>query len=151
MNVQDELKALKERIAELEEQAKKEDDFPQDGDMYWIIEDSTEVSRYVWEGDDFDNQHLPVGNVFKTKEQADFAVEKLKVEAELRKFSRKYQPYAELYTIVFHNNSKKVITVTANQTFQDITFYFESENKANQAIQSVGEYRIKKYIFGVEN
>ena len=151
MNVQDELKALKERIAELEEQAKKEDDFPQDGDMYWIIEDSTEVSRYAWEGDDFDNQHLPVGNVFKTKEQADFAVEKLKVEAELRKFSRKYQPYAELYTIVFHNNSKKVITVTANQTFQDITFYFESENKANQAIQSVGEYRIKKYIFGVEN
>ena len=30
------------------------------------------------------------------------------------------------------------------------TIYFESEEKAQQAIEAVGEERIKKYIFGVE-
>ena len=37
MNVQDELKALKERIAELEEQAEEEQDFPQEADDYLYI------------------------------------------------------------------------------------------------------------------
>ena len=37
MNLQDELKALKERIAELEEQVEEEQDFPQDFDAYLYI------------------------------------------------------------------------------------------------------------------
>ena len=37
MNVQDEIKLLKERIAELEEQVEEEQDFPQDFDDYWYI------------------------------------------------------------------------------------------------------------------
>ena len=39
MNVQDEIKALKERIYELERQVKQEKEFPQDGDEYWYIDD----------------------------------------------------------------------------------------------------------------
>ena len=37
MNLQEELKALKERIAELEEQVEEEQDFPQDFDDYLYI------------------------------------------------------------------------------------------------------------------
>ena len=37
MNLQEELKALKERIAELEELAEEEQDFPQDADDYLYI------------------------------------------------------------------------------------------------------------------
>ena len=151
MNLQEELKALKQRIAELEEQDKDQREFPQDGDEYHYIEATMCVEWEQWDESWFDLRVQEIGNIFKTKEQAEFAVEKLKVEAELRKFSTEYQPYAEIYNIVFHNNSKKVITVTGNQTFQDITFYFESEEKAKEAIETVGEERIKKYIFGVED
>lgn len=38
MNVQDELKALKQRIAELEEQVEEEQEFPQDDDRAYIEE-----------------------------------------------------------------------------------------------------------------
>ena len=50
MNLQEELKSLKQRIAELEELAKEEQEFPQDGDKYWIIEETLGVSRYAWAG-----------------------------------------------------------------------------------------------------
>lgn len=152
MNVQDEIKALKQRISELEKQVEQEEEFPQDGDDYWYINPLGIIMRDKWSSFSFVSEvyMAEIGNVFQTEQQAQFAIEKLKVEAELRNFSTKYQPYAELYTIsFFHNNSQKVITITANQAFQDITFYFESEEKAKQAIESVGEERIKKYIFGL--
>lgn len=150
MNLQDEIKSLKERIAELEEQAKKEDDFPQDGDEYWLIEDSTGVSRYAWEGDDFDNQHLPVGNVFKTKDQAEFAVEKLKVEAELRKFSKPFEPMADNFYMVLDTSDGVIDIWSMVYSKAQGAIYFESKKTAIEAIQSVGKERIKKYIFGVE-
>ena len=90
MNLQDELKALKERIAELEEQAKEEQKFPQKDDEYWYIDDEGDVFGTFYDNHYIDRYHQEIGNVFKTKEQADFAVEKLKVESELRKFSRPF-------------------------------------------------------------
>lgn len=140
------------KLAELKEQALEveEQEFPQDGDEYWYIQEEGYIHHSSWGSDVVDINRGEIGNVYRSIDEAVFAVEKLKVEAEFRKFSTKYQPYAEIYNIVFHNNSKKVITVTANQTFQDITFYFESEEKANEAIEAIGEERIKKYIFGVD-
>ena len=150
MNVQEEIKSLKERIAELEEQAKKEDDFPQDGDEYWLIEDSTGVGKFIWKGDDFDNQHLPVGNVFKTKDQAEFAVEKLKVEAELRKFSVPFEPMVDNFYMVLDTSDGVIDIWSMVYSKAQGAIYFESKKTAIEAIQSVGKERIKKYIFGVE-
>ena len=50
MNLQEELKVLKERIAELEEQAKRERDFPQYGNTYWCINSYGVVSKEIWDG-----------------------------------------------------------------------------------------------------
>ena len=150
MNVQDEIKALKERIAELEELAKEEQDFPQDGDGYWCIEDSTEVGRFIWDGDDFDNELLSVGNVFRTEEEAEFAVEKLKVEAELRKFSKPFEYGKFNYYLFFDIDGNSFRTDFTSYCPPQGTIYFESKEKAQQAIESVGIDRIKKYIFGVE-
>ena len=155
MNLQEEILKIKnEMLDEFDkrvESLKEQQEFPQDGDMYWIIEDSTEVSRYAWEGDDFDNQHLPVGNVFKTREQAEFAVEKLKVEAELRKLSGHFEEGKNNYFMVFDTNYASVDILGMSYSRVQGVIYFESEEKGQQAIESVGEYRIKKYIFGVED
>src|SRR5699024_8225229 len=91
MNTQDEIKELKQRIAELEEQVKEEQEFPQDGDGYWFITDRGMVFDSKFENKKSDRDSLEIGNFFKTKEQAEFAVEKLKVEAELRKYSRPFK------------------------------------------------------------
>ena len=150
MNVQDEIKELKQRIAELEEQAKEEREFPQDGDAYWYINPLGFAFHDEWSGFITERHKIEIGNVFKTKEQADFAVEKLKVEAELQKFGRPFK-CGEINHYIFLNTDNECLDVVGLSYSQyQGTIYFESRKKANEAVESVGEERIKKYIFGVE-
>ena len=78
------------------------------------------------------------------------AVEKLKVEAELRKFSRPFE-CGEINEYIFLDTDSDRIDVENRYYFlTQGTIYFDSKEKAQQAIESVGEERIKKYLFGVE-
>ena len=154
MNIQERIEALEtefnEKIKALKAEAQQGDEFPQEGYEFWFITSSGDVARMFWHDDLGQEQSLSIGNVFKTSEQAEFAVEKLKVEAELRKFSRPfkeddYNSFIELYMF------DKTLTVDSNEYWQTQgVIYFESDEKAQQAIDTVGEERIKKYIFGVE-
>ena len=151
MNLQMEINSLKQRIAELEELVKEEQEFPQDGDGYWYIDDYGYILSEKWGGLDFEEFRLEIGNVFKTKEQAEFSVEKLKVEAELRKYSRPFE-YGKFNHYLF-------LDIDGDSFRTDFTsycppqgaIYFESEEKAQEAVSTVGKERVKKYIFGVEN
>ncbi|SPT61677.1 Uncharacterised protein [Aerococcus viridans] len=155
MNIQEGIEALEtefnEKIKALKAEVQREDEFPQDGDEYWYIGTTGNVYDENWEGFGFEEAALEIGNVFKTKEQAEFAVEKLKVEAELRKFSRPFKDndnnyYIELYI------PDKTLSIDRSEYFKTQgTIYFESKEKAQQAIEAVGVERIKKYIFGVED
>ena len=151
MNVQDEIKALKERIAKLEYHARKEQDFPQSGDDYWYIEDEGEIMVCVWGGTTFGENRSAIGNVFKTKEQAEFAVEKLRVEAELRKFSRPFKYGDWNFEILWNNHENNIELDWSGYVVRQSVIYFESGEVAEKAIEAVGEERIKKYIFGVED
>ena len=151
MNVQDEIKALKERIAELEELAKEEQEFPQSGERYWYSNGGGMVNSCFWKSEQFDLNRYRIGNMFKTEEQAEFAVEKLKVEAELRKFSRLFADGEENNHIKYSPSFDELSVLTSFSYQDQGVFYFESREKVQQAIDTVGEERIKKYIFGVEN
>ena len=151
MSLQEELKALKKRIAELEEQAKEEQEFPQDGDVYWYINPLGFAFHDEWSGFITEGHKIEIGNIFKTKEQADFAVEKLKVEAELRKFSRPFKEDEYNYFIQIHPSHNNIVTDSDDYYQTQGTIYFESTTIANEAIDAIGENRIKKYIFGVED
>ena len=150
MSLQEELKALKKRIAELEEQAKEEQEFPQDGDVYWYINPLGFAFHDEWSGFITEGHKIEIGNIFKTKEQADFAVEKLKVEAELRKFSRPFKEDEYNYFIQIHPSHNNIVTDSDDYYQTQGTIYFESTTIANEAIDSIGAERIKKYLFGVE-
>ena len=151
MNLQEELKTLKERIAELEELAKEEQDFPQDGDIYWYINPLGFAFHDEWSGFISEGHKIEIGNVFKTKEQADFAVEKLKVEAELQKFGRPFKEDEYNYFIQIHPSHNNIVVESDDFYQTQGTIYFESTTIANEATDTVGEERIKKYLFGVED
>ena len=152
MNLQMEINSLKQRIAELENQAKEEREFPQVEDDYWYVNGDAEVMLAVWYGDDYDKGRVSIDNVFKTKGQVEFAAEKLKVEAELRKFSRPFKHGAKNHTINYNHETEMVVNVNATATYQETgSFYFDSYEEVVEAIESVGEHLIKKYIFGVED
>jgi hypothetical protein len=151
MNIQDEIKELKKRIVELEKQDKEEQGFPQDGDKYWYIDDrhgalpSTYSSHYT------DKYRQAICNVFKTKEQAEFQIEKLKVESELRKFSRPFKYGDWNFEILWNNHENNIELDWSGYIVRQSVIYFESGEMAEKAIESVGEERIKKYIFELED
>ena len=151
MNLQEELKVLKERITELEEQAKEEQEFPKDYDEYWYIDSDGDILNDEWGGFASEEGMLEIGNIFKTKEEAEFAVEKLKVEAELREFGRPFDEDDNNYFIEL-SMFDKTLTIDDDECWQiQGVIYFESTEKALQAVDAVGQERIKKYIFGLED
>lgn len=156
MNVQEEILKIKnEMVNEFDKrvEALKVDgqEFPQDGDDYWFIDSTGEVINEKWEGLSFEIERLEFGNIFKTKEQVEFAFEKLKVEAELRKFSRGYIDGRNNWYILYDFEREKVMRTNELHHCHQGVIYFSDTYTTQQAIESVGEERIKKYIFGVED
>lgn len=154
MNIQERIEALEtefnEKIKALKAEAQQGDEFPQDGDVYWLINTAGETNWVRWHGAEIENKRLSFGNVFKTKEEADFALEKLKVEAELRKFSKPFEYGKFNYSLIFDIDGDNFRTDFTGYCPPQGAIYFESEEKAQQAVSTVGVERVKKYIFGVE-
>ena len=151
MNLQEEIKALKDRIAEMEAQVDEEQTFPKYKDFYWGINAKGKAFCNTWEDFKFEKDMLAIGNVYQTENEAVLAIEKLKVEAELRKFSRPFKEDEYNYFIQIHPSHNNIVTESDDYYQTQGTIYFESTTIANEAIDTVGEERIKKYIFGVEN
>ena len=151
MNLQMEINSLKQRIAKLEELAKEEQKFPQDGKTYSYINTYGGVESDVWEGHFAERNMVKIGNFFKTEEEAEFIAEKLKVEAELRKYSKLFEYGKFNYYLFFDIDGNSFRTDFTSYCPPQGAIYFESEEKAQQAVSTVGKERIKKYLFGVED
>jgi len=145
------IEELEKELAELKSKVKEGPKFPEYGDTYWCIDVEGIVYVNNFEGIQADRNILEIGNVFKTAEEAEFAVEKLKVEAELRKFSKPFESGETSYYLFFNIESDCLDTQFTSYCPPQGSIYFESEEKAQQAIKSAGEERIKKYIFGTED
>ena len=150
MNLQEELKALQGRIAEIEEQIEREQTFPQMDGEYWHANERGEVWRNDWRDFNYENEMLTIGNVYQTENEAKFAVEKLKVEAIVRKYSRPFKEDENNYFIELCSYDD-TLAIDADEEFQaQGTLYFDSEKTALQAIDEAGEWKIKRFIFGME-
>ena len=151
MGLLNRIEELEKELLELKEQVKEQQGFPQSGERYWYSNGGGMVNSCFWKSEQFDLNRYRIGNMFKTEEQAEFAVEKLKVEAELRKFSRLFADGEENNHIKYSPSFDELSVLTSFSYQDQGVFYFESREKVQQAIDTVGEERIKKYIFGVEN
>ncbi|WP_373705881.1 hypothetical protein [Jeotgalibaca porci] len=155
MNIQERIEALEtefaEKIKALKAEAQQVDEFPQYKDTYYYIQSSGRVDWLPWVDDDIGLRQQGLGNVFRTIEQAEFAVEKLKVETELRKFSRPFEYGKFNYHLFFDIDGNSFRTDFTSYCPPQGAIYFESEEKAQEAVSAVGIERIKKYLFGVED
>ena len=133
---------------------------PKVNEQYFYIRSTGIVDYNNCDNDKVDKLFQSFGNCFQTEEQAEFMVEKLKVIHELEKFA-------------FENNEKEIdwndskqgkyylyfdytdmsIVIDSYYVCQDTPFavYFTSNKIAEKAIATIGEDRIKKYYFGVED
>lgn len=155
MNIQERIEALEtefaDKIKALKAEAQQGDEFPRDGDEYCYIDDEGYISNENWDGLDFEEYRLAVGNVFKTSEEAEFAVEKLKVEAELRKHSDVWNLEKTQYTFSFNWEDGRFNVEYPDYKQYANGYYFDNIIALQDAIETVGKDRIKKYLFGVED
>jgi len=158
MNIQERIEALEkefnEKIEILKSEAQQEQEFFQEiGEYYFHINDTGDIYRTEYAPPYNDNDYeyrKDIGNIFRTRDEAYFVVEKIKVETELRKYSKPYEHGGFNYYLFFDIENDCLDTHFTGYCPQQGAIYFESEEKAQQAIKSVGKERIKKYIFGME-
>ena len=66
---------------------------PNYGRKYFYINDCGGIMNSEWYDDRIDSEFYKIGNCFKTKEEAEFELERIKVKTELRRFSEENNEY----------------------------------------------------------
>ena len=153
------LEAAQQEITKLQqaiEKAEAENEaLPKDGDEYWYI---ISLGDYVVDtfskSNNFDAMRIAIGNCYKTKEEAEQAVEKMKVMTELKRLADKSWKEAGVEIdwpdentakyLVRYNMEYDAVIIDWNSVIKNINdFYFHSGEKAREAIDKIGEERLK--------
>lgn len=119
-----------------------------DGDIYHTVNVNLTADDCIFS----------IGNYFKTDEEAEHMVEKLKVIKELQDFAIEnrdeeidwYDKEQDKWEISYKDSNVEPI---CNNYYRAQTFniYFTSLEIAKEAIKKIGEDRIKKYYFDIED
>lgn len=121
-----------------------------EGDTYYVICGYGEVLETTWKYN-IDSNSRKIGNAFLTKEEAEYELERRKIETEMIKLGgrRKFKHDGDNYGLYYCEGTNN-ITLCRHTLYQGL-IYFDSIEEASNAIETIGEERIKKYIFGVES
>ncbi len=126
---------------------------PNVGREYWHLnlDELVRVGSSYWKDDLWDEARYEIGNVYRTEEEAEAAVERMKIRFELIDCGGKevYRvPIKPIY--VFNCDLHGNLQVDCTMMPDLGTIYFDSTEQVHDAITRVGEDRIKRYMFGVE-
>ena len=144
----DEIKELIVKKAEAEQKPKSIWDLEtKDSKEYYRIEASGGIEESYFDAT-YDEYVREVGNAFLTREEAEFELERRKVEAIIRKYSKPFEGGKPNYVLVYNHSSKT--TIVDCYRFMDCSSpCFESKEIAQKVINEIGRDRLKKYWFGV--
>lgn len=131
---------------------------PEVEEKFYTLFGDGSINELTWYSDVYSIKRYEIGNCFKTKDEAKFALEKLKVITELKRYALEHNEkeidwndeVQDKFGLYFYHQSKKILinTYTSCQT----TFiYFTSKEIAQAAIEAIGEERLKKYYFEVND
>lgn len=139
-----------------EENKKKETDKrwkPNLCENYFHIVSFDNITSLEWENDVFDNKYYNTRNVFKTIEEAEFEVERRKIMAELQNYADEHNGEIAHPSYAFWlalDEDDMSITVENDSFLPPVgTVLFSNGDIAYDAIETIGEDRILKYMFRV--
>lgn len=118
-----------------------------DEDTYYAIY-PTSIKSYIFNGDDFDNSIRNMGNMFLTQEEAQFELERRKIEAIMKKYSRPFEKKKSNWSIYYNSSFRSGIAIGKTHITEG-GYCFEIKEDAQQVINEIGEERLKKYWFRV--
>lgn len=144
---------------EVVEEPKIKDWEPKKGDKYYYIYHTGVIFYYGYNEDNMDKAIISMGNYFKTEEDAQHMVEKLKVIRELQKFAHEnnekeidWKNFNQCKYKIFYDAEDEDLYVDYSIYCKSEPFniYFTSCKIARKAIKTIGEDKIKKYYFDIE-
>lgn len=131
---------------------------PNTNELYYTINyNNMEIGLYKWFDSLEEKALYTYNNCFKTKEEAEFRLEQIKIYNELKNFADEnndemdwHNETQEKYYIIFIGAENKLWVDYKYTNIFIGQIYFSRQELAEQAIKEVGEERIKKYLFGIK-
>lgn len=133
---------------------------PSAGELYYYINSKGEIEfSYYNNRSTKDKRHIcNIGNYFKTDEEADHMVEKLKVIKELKELSNikfnmsDYLKNNKIYYIAYDFTQNRIVPLFDNIS-RNIPFnvYFSTKEDCEKAITKIGKERLERYYFDMED
>lgn len=132
---------------------------PTDGEKYYFIAPNGIIHTEICnQHPHFDCMRFQLGNCFATRKDAEFALEKQKVYTELKRYALEHNECAidwgdtlQSKCCIRYNYDSNEFGFLFGYKIKNMgTIYFTNEEIAKNAISEVGEDRIKKYLFEVE-
>ena len=135
---------------------------PREGELYFYVNSNGEIEYRYYKNRNINDKRRICnnGNYFKTDEEAEHMVEKLKVIRELQDFALEHNDeeidwndvnQEKLYLGMNPKIKSIDIFHTCSWIYLPFNIYFTSEEIAEKAIETIGEDRIKKYYFNIED
>ena len=123
---------------------------------YYFIRNNGQICNTNFIKSDIDKERFILGNCFKTEEEAEFALERQKVITELKRFAIEHNDgeidwnskIQNIYCLYYREHRGDIEADYFCSRLWDGVF-FTSKKTAEQAIEAIGEERIKKYYFEV--
>lgn len=125
------------------------------GDEYYAIDSCGNISQEEWHGVHIDLSYRDTGCAFLTEEEAEFDLERRKIEAQMLRFGghRKYDYERNNFCFSYDQEKDSVYIYLADfssawQPGQGI--YFSKRKNAEKALIEIGEDKIIKYLFSID-
>lgn len=135
---------------------------PEENETYYYICSYCNIEKDTYYDINIKNNihknRYAIGNCFKTKEEAEFALERQKVITELKRFTLEHNEgeidwsngnQYKYYLYFNHYENRICISACTYYTYTQC-IYFTSSEIAQAAIKEISEERIKKYYFEVK-
>lgn len=120
----------------------------EDGEIYNYISSCGEIGKSYFDSM-YDENARDIGNAFLTREEAKFELERRKIEAIIRKYSRPFK-YEERNHYIEYQYDRDMLVISVYHYINMGIPYFESAEIAQKVIEEIGGDRLKKYWFGIE-
>lgn len=129
-------------------------DLKEGEECYWLTL-TGHIYNGIWDGSGLSIGIRDTGGCFLTRKEAECEIERRKVETEMLRLGgrREFKNGENNYYIVCDfDSSNFAIRVFNNKSdgFALMTIYFDSAKECKKAIETIGESKVKKYIFGVD-
>jgi hypothetical protein len=149
--IAEQIAELEAKLADLRKQQSAEEEWPKLGEHVWFLGGCGHIYQATWANNSLDNEALSIGNVFRTREEAEAELDRRKTLAILRKHAQGFVPdFGHGHCRIFVNletGEARVYEYSEATCVVSVgTVVFPSVTSAQAALDEAGEDAIRRLM-----